>query len=118
MDGLQRFLDSIPPYLITRIPEISFFLATILMFFISDYIMEYFLKKGLKKINFVTRTITFLLYGLIVLPALCAACAIVLQNVVLYPYQKWIVLVLLAFFLFLGILLSMRYNMKIRLKLK
>jgi len=111
-------LESLPAYLTTRIPEISFFVATILMFFISDYIMEFFLKKSLKKINFVTRTIIFILYGLIVLPGLCAVCALFLQNAVLYPYQRWIVLVLLAFFLFVGILLSLRYNMKVRMKLK
>lgn len=110
-------LDSIPAYLISRIPEISFLLSTMLMFFASDYIMEYFLKKSLKKMTFVTRTIIFLFYGLIILPALCAACAIFLQNAVLYPYQESIVLVLLASFLLVGIMLSIRYNMKMKLKI-
>ena len=110
-------LDSVSAYLIARIPEISFFLSTALMFFASDYIMEYFLKKSLRKMSFVTRTIIFLFYGLLVLPVLCTACALFLQNAVFYPYQKWIVLVLLASFLFVGILLSIRYNMKIKLKL-
>ena len=45
-------LDSIPTYLVARIPEISFLLSTILIAFASDYIMEYFLKKSLKKMNF------------------------------------------------------------------
>jgi hypothetical protein len=111
-------LDSVPAYLIDKIPEISFFLSTILMFFGSDYIMEYFLKKSLKKMNFVTRTIIFLFYGLFALPALCTACAFFLQDAILYPYQNWIVPVLLASFLSVGILLSIRYNMKLRLKLK
>ncbi len=110
-------LDSVPAYLIARIPEISFLLSTVLMAFASDYIMEYFLKKSLKKMNFVTRTIIFLFYGLLILPALCTACALFLQNTLLYPYQKWIVPVLLASFLFVGILLSIRYNMKVKLKL-
>jgi hypothetical protein len=110
-------LDSVPAYLIAKIPEISFLLYTILIAFASDYIMEYFLKKSMKKMNFVTRTIIFLLYGLLVLPVLCTACALFLQNTVLYPYQKWIVLVLLASFLVVGILLSIRYNMKVKLKL-
>jgi hypothetical protein len=110
-------LDSIPVYLIDRIPEISFLLSTILIAFASDYIMEYFLKKSLRKMNFITRTIIFLFYGLIVLPALCTACALFLQNSILYPYQKWIVLVLLAFFLCVGILLSIKYSMKVNLKL-
>ncbi|MCX6007071.1 MAG: hypothetical protein NTZ34_07410 [Chloroflexi bacterium] len=110
-------LDSVPAYLIARIPEISFFLSTALMFFASDYIMEYFLKKSLRKMNFVTRTIIFLVYGLLVLPVLCTACALFLQNTLLYPYQGWIVLVLLASFLFVGIMLSIRYNMKVKLRL-
>jgi hypothetical protein len=108
-------LESIPAYLIAKIPEISFFLSTILMFFASDYIMEYFLKKSLKRMNFVTRTVIFSLYGLIALPALCTACALLLQNAVLYPYQKWIVAVLIASFLLVGILLSIRYNMRLKL---
>ncbi len=118
MDYNMVSLDSLPAYLIARIPEISFLLSTVLMFFASDYIMEYLLKKSLKKINFVSRTIIFLLYGLIILPALCTACALFLQNAILYPYQRWIVLVLLASFLFVGIMLSIRYNMKIRFKVK
>jgi len=67
--------------------------------------------------NFVTRTIIFLFYGLLVLPVLCTACALFLHNAVLYPYQGWIVLVLLVSFLFVGIMLSIRYNMKVKLKL-
>jgi hypothetical protein len=108
-------LDSVPAYLVVKIPEISFLLSTVVIAFASDYIMEYFLKKGLKKMKFVTRTIIFLFYGLIILPALCTACALFLQNAVLYPYQRWIVPVLLAAFLFVGILLSIRYNMKFKL---
>jgi hypothetical protein len=110
-------LESIPAYLVARIPEMSFLLSTILMFFASDYIMEYFLKKSLKRMNFVTRTVIFSLYGLIALPALCTACALLLQNAVLYPYQKWIVAILIASFLLVGILLSIRYNMRLKLKL-
>jgi hypothetical protein len=111
-------LDSIPAYLITKIPEISFLLSTVLMFFVSDYIMEYFLKKGLKKMNFFTRTIIFLFYGLLVLPIICTACALFLQNSILYPYQRWIVPVLLACFLVVGMLLSIRYDMKVKVRLK
>jgi hypothetical protein len=109
-------LDSIPAYLVEKIPEISFLLSTILMFFASDYIMDYFLKKALRKMNFVTRTLIFLLYGLLVLPALCTGCAVFLQNSVLYPCQSWIVPVVLASFLIIGILLSIRYSMKLKLK--
>jgi hypothetical protein len=111
-------LESIAAYLIAKIPEISFLLSTILMFFVSDYITEYLLKKSLKKMSFVVRTIVFLLYGLIVLPALCTGFAFFLQNTVLYPNQKWIVLVLLVSFLIVGILLSIRYSMKVKLKFK
>jgi hypothetical protein len=110
-------LDSIPAYLVSMIPEISFLLATVLMFFASDYIMEYFLKKSLKKMNFIIRTIIFLLYGLIILPALSTACAIFLQNAVFYPLQIWIIPVLLGSFLLVGILLSIRYSMKLKLRL-
>lgn len=107
--------DSVSAYLVEKIPEISFFLSTVLMFFGSDYMMETFLKKGMKKVNFITRTIIFLLYGLLALPALCTACAIFLQNSVLYPCRGWILPVLVAFFLLFGILLNVKYNMKPRL---
>ena len=110
-------LDSVPTYLVDKIPEISFLLATVLIFFASDYIMEYFLKKSLKRMNFVTRTIIFLIYGLLILPVLSTVCALFLQNSVLYPLQRWIVMVLLASFLLVGILLNIRYNMKVRLKI-
>jgi FtsH-binding integral membrane protein len=110
-------LDSVPTYLVDKIPEISFLLATVLIFFASDYIMEYFLKKSLKRMNFVTRTIIFLIYGLLILPVLSTVCALFLQNSVLYPLQGWIVMVLLASFLLVGILLNIRYNMKVRLKI-
>jgi hypothetical protein len=79
--------------------------------------MEYFLKNALKKMSFIIRTIIFLLYSLIILPVLSTACALFLQETVLYPYQKWIVPVLLASFLVIGILLSIRYSMKLKLKL-
>ena len=118
MDLNAITLDSVQRYLVEKIPEISFLLATVLMFFGSDYIMEYLLKKSLKKLNFITRTIIFLLYGLLMLPALCTACAVFLQNSVLYPFQGWIVPVLGTFFLLCGILLSIRYNMKLGLKLR
>jgi len=109
-------LDSIPAYLVEKIPEISFLLSTIFMFFGSDYIMEYFLKKTLKKMSFVVRTIIFLLYALIVLPVICTAFALFLQNTILYPCQQWIVPVVLASFLCVGLLLSIRYSMKVKLK--
>lgn len=111
-------LDSVPAYLVDKIPEISFLLSTVLISFGSDYIMENFLKKSLRKMNFLTRTSIFLLFGLLMLPVLCTACALFLQKTVLYPYQSWIVLVLLAFFLLFGILLSLKYNARISLKLK
>jgi hypothetical protein len=110
--------DSVSAYLVARIPEISFLLSTMILFFLGDYIMEYLLKSNLKKMSFILRTIVFLLYGLLILPALCTACAFFLQNAVLYPNQRSIVLVLLASFLIVGILLTVRYNMKLKLKFK
>jgi hypothetical protein len=103
-------------YLIARIPEISYFLSSALMIFASDYIMGRFLIRRLRKLTFLARTSLFLLYGLFMFPALVGLGAFVLREAVLYPFKEWIILLLVVFFLFIGVLLSIRYNMKIKLK--
>lgn len=108
-------LESIPAYLVEKIPEVSFIIATMLMIFAGDYIMELLVKNGLRKMNFIARTIIFILYGLIVIPALSTICAVFLQDAVLYPYKSHILLVVIISFVVVGILLSVRYNMKLKL---
>lgn len=103
-------------YLIARIPEISYFLSSALMIFVSDYIMERLLIRRLRRLTFLARTCLFLLYGLFMFPTLTALGALVFREAVLNPFKEWIVLLLVVFFFFIGILLSIRYNMKIRLK--
>ena len=103
-------------YLIARIPEISYFLSSALMIFASDYIMGRLLIQRLRKMTFLVRTSLFLLYGLFVFPTLTALGAFSLRELVLDPFKEWIILVLVLSFIFIGILLSIRYNMKIKLK--
>ena len=103
-------------YLIARIPEISYFLSSALMIFASDYIMGRLLIQRLRKMTFLVRTSLFLLYGLFVFPTLTALGAFSLRELVLNPFKEWIILVLVLSFIFIGILLSIRYNMKIKLK--
>jgi hypothetical protein len=103
-------------YLIARIPEISYFLSSALMIFASDFIMGRVLIRRLRKLPFLTRTTFFLLYGLLVFPALTTLGAFSLRELVLNPFKEWIILVLAVAFIFIGILLSLRYNMKMKLK--
>ena len=118
MDYTSFTLESLPAYLVEKIPEISFLLSTMLMFFIGDYMMEVIFKKALRKMTFIARTVLFLMYGLVLLPVLSTACAIFLQDSVLYPYKQWIIPLILASFVFIGILLSIRYNMDFKIRLK
>jgi hypothetical protein len=103
-------------YLIARIPETSYFLSSALMIFASDFIMGRLLIRRLRKLAFLARTSLFLLYGLFVFPTLTALGAFSLRELVLTPFREWIILVLIISFFFIGILLSIRYNMKIKLK--
>lgn len=103
-------------YLIARIPETSFLIASILMIFASDYLFSAFLLRRLKKRSFITRTLIFVLYALLALPAMTVLGAYILRVHVLEPFSDRIILVMLACFLLIGVLLSIRYNMKIRLK--
>jgi hypothetical protein len=109
-------LHSVTDYLIARIPEISYFLSAALMILASDYIMERLLIRRLRKSTFLARTSLFLFYGLLVFPALTALGAFLLRELALNPFKEWIILVLVVSFFFIGVLLSVRYNMKIRLK--
>ena len=112
----MTMVHNISDYLIARIPEISYFLSSALMIFVSDYIAGRLLIRRLRKLTFLVRTSIFLLYGLLIYPALTALGALVLRESVLSPFKEWLILLLVVFFLFIGILLSLRYNMKIRLK--
>ena len=112
-------VDSLSAHLVARIPEISYLLSSILMIFASDYVIGNLLIRKLKKIGFITRTCLFLFFGLLILPSLTAIGALLLRNLVLDPFQEWIILVLIICFFFIGVFLSIRYNMKIKLtKLK
>jgi hypothetical protein len=111
-------LNSASDYLIARIPEISYFLACALIILASDLIMERFFIKRLRKLDFISRTLLFLLYGLLILPAFTTLGALLLRELVLDPFKEWIILVMVISFLFIGVFLSLRYNMKIKMKLK
>jgi hypothetical protein len=108
-------VDSISDHLVARIPEISYLLSSILMIFASDYIIGNLLIQKLRKMGFITRTGFFLLFGLLILPGLTAAGAFLLRDLVLDPFKEWIILVLVICFFLIGVFLSIRYNMKIKL---
>ena len=108
--------NSVSNQLIARIPEISYLLSSVLMLFASDYIMERLLIRRLRKVNFIARTFLFVLYGLLILPALTTIGALLLRVLALNPFKEWIILVLVICFFFVGVLLSIRYNIKMKLK--
>ena len=110
--------NSITDHLIARIPEISFILSSTFMIFTGDYLIGNVLVRSLKKMDFISRTLVFVLIGLLIFPAFTTVGAFLLRELVLEPFKEWIILVLVIAFLFIGVLLSLRYNMKIRLKVK
>ncbi len=109
-------MGPISGYLIAKIPEISFLLSSILMIFAGDYVMENFIIKRMKKQNFFTRTLLFLLYALLIFPTLTTGGAFLLRAAVLYPLKESIILVLAISFVTVGVFLSIRYSMKLRWK--
>ncbi|MBI2853783.1 MAG: hypothetical protein HYX87_02540 [Chloroflexi bacterium] len=109
-------VDSISDYLASRIPEISYLLASVLMIFASDFVAEHFFIRRLKKMSFLSRTGVFLLYGLLVLPTATTLAALLLKRLILDPYKEWLILTLVGFFLIAGVMLSIRYNIKMRFK--
>jgi hypothetical protein len=108
--------NSFSDRLIARIPEISYLLSTIFMIFVSDYIIGNLLIRRLKKMGFITRTFLFVFFGLLILPGLTALGALLLRDLVLDPFKDWIILVLVICFFLIGVFLSIRYNMKMKLK--
>lgn len=65
---------------------------------------------------FITRTALFVLYGLMVLPPMITLFATSLRVYLLEHFQNDILLVLVMSFVLVGVLLSIRYSMRIRLK--
>jgi hypothetical protein len=116
--GDLTFYHSTTNHLITRIPELSYLLSTVFMIFASDYIITNFLIKTLRKMGFITRTFLFVFFSLLIFPGLTALVALLLRNLVLDPFNNHIILVLAICFFLVGILLSMKYNIKTKLKLK
>jgi hypothetical protein len=108
--------DSVSDYLIERIPEMSFLLSSIVMIFVSDYLFSHFFLRRLKRMAFITRTALFVLYGLVVLPVMITLFATSLRVYLLEHFQNDILLVLIICFVLVGVLLSIRYNMRIRLR--
>ncbi len=109
-------LNSVSDNLIARIPEISYLLSCILMLFASDYIMERLLVRRLRKLNFISRTGLFIFYGLLILPIMTTIGALLLRTLALDPFKEWMILILVICFFLVGVLLSIRYNMKMKLK--
>lgn len=112
----RMLLDSVSGYLTARIAEISFLLSSMLMVFASDLIMGRMLLRRLRKLDFVTRTLAFVLYALLALPAMTTLGAYLLRVLILEPFKEQILAALAIFFLIVGVLLSRRYNMKFRVK--
>lgn len=107
-------MNSLSSFLTSHIPETSYLLSSILMFFGSDMIMERALIRRMRRMPFLTRTLVFVFYGLVILPALTISGAYVLRTILLEPLSDWLPLTLTISFLVIGLLLSVRYNMKLR----
>lgn len=110
--------NSISRPLIDLIPEVSYLIATVLIIFASDFVAERVLIGYLKKMTFFTRTVVFLLWGLAALPAATAGLAFLLRRFILQPYSNWIILLLAGFFLLIAVLLNVRYNIKMKFKIR
>jgi FtsH-binding integral membrane protein len=110
--------NSVSDHLIARIPEISYLLSSTFMIFAGDYIVGNLLIRKLKKMDFITRTFLFVIVGLLIFPGLTTLGALLLRSLVLERFKDWIILVLMIAFLLVGVLLSLRYNMKIKLKFR
>ncbi len=88
------------------------------MIFAGDFVMEFILIGWLRELGFINRTVFFLLYALVALPALTTLGAYLLRIRVLDRYQGWILVELAISCLIVGVLLSARYNMKMKFKMK
>ncbi len=100
------FLDS-------RITEVSYTMASVLMLFAGDYMTDRFVIRRIRKRNILVRTVLFLAYVLLVLPLLTISTAQGLASLVLEPYRSQLWLILLGFFVLCGVLLSLKYRMKL-----
>lgn len=84
------------------------------MIFVSDLIMGRLFLKRLRKMSFLSRTFAFVLFWLVAMPGLTILSAMLLKSVLLGPMKNWIIIDLAVAFLFTGILLCLKYNMKIK----
>ncbi|MBI2957614.1 MAG: hypothetical protein HYY32_02105 [Chloroflexi bacterium] len=84
------------------------------MVFLSDQLMGRVLIKRLKKLTFFSRTAVFVAYSLLALPAMTIAGAALLRYTVLEAFQEWMLPALALAFLLTGVLLSSRYNMRLK----
>jgi hypothetical protein len=103
----------ITDFLVSRVTEISFGMATILVLFSGDYLTDRFLIKRIRKRNVLIRTIVFLCYVLLALPLLTVFSARVLAALVLAPLGGYLWVLLAGFFMLSGVLVSLKYRMKI-----
>ena len=102
----------ITEFLTSRVTEVSFGMATILMLFAGDYLTDRFLIKRIRKRNVMIRTTVFLSYVLLALPLVTVFSARVLATLVLEPLGGYLWALLAGFFLLSAVLLSVKYRMK------
>jgi len=88
------------------------------MIFIGDFVIGNVFVKRMRRMGFFSRTILFILLGIILLPGLTTLGAFLIRDLVLEPYKDWIIVVLLICFFLIGLFFSIRYNMKIKLKVR
>jgi hypothetical protein len=102
----------ITDFLVSRVTEISFAMATIVMLFAGDYLTDRFLIKRIRKRNVLIRTTVFLSYVLLALPLLTVFSARAMAALVLAPLGGYAWVLLAGFFLLSAVLLSLKYRMK------
>ena len=99
-------------FLASRVTEVSFAMATILVLFAGDYLTDTLLIKRIRNRNVMIRTTIFLCYVLLALPLMTVFSARVLAALVLAPLGGYAWVLLAGFFLLSAVLLSMKYRMK------
>ena len=89
----------ITDFLASRVTEVSFAMATIMMLFAGDYLTDRFLIKRIRKRNVIIRTTIFLCYVLLALPLVTVFSARALAALVLAPLGGYVWVLLAGFFL-------------------
>lgn len=106
-------LQSITLYLDSKVTEISYTMASVLMLFAGDYLTQRLVLPAIRRRNILVRTGLFFSYVLAGLPAMTVGFAQVMALLVLEPLRGYLWPLIIGFFLLSGTLLSLKYRIKL-----